>query len=264
MMRHPALLLFCLLGLRASGADATVIFDRPAADPFTAGTFFTDVSRPREASTPFQLDDAADVQGIAWRGGYFDPATPGATAAFVIHFFDDVAGTPSDTPFYSADVLADVAAVPGVVVEFAYTAVLSQALRLPGGVTLWISIAENDDATNATFMWRKSSESGTSFSRVDAASDWQPFPGSAAFTLDGIPAAVPEPNTTALLGMGILGLAGVRAHSPPQRPGRRGVAFCLSECGAGSARSARRRSRTHRPHRAPHRGRIRTRTPAGS
>jgi len=214
-MRHPALLLLCLLGLRASGADATLIFDRPAADPFTAGTFFSDVSRPREASSPFQLDDAADVHGIAWRGGYFDPATPGATVAFVVHFFDDVAGTPSDTPFYSADVLADVAAFPGVVVEFAYTAVLPQALRLPGGVRLWISIAENDDATIPTFTWRRSSETGTSFSRVDAASGWQPFPGSAGFTLDGMPAAapVPEPNTTALHGIGILGLAGVRAHS---------------------------------------------------
>ena len=216
-MRHPVLLLLllCLVDLRASGADATVIFDRPAVDPFMAGTFFSDISRPREASTPFQLDDAADVHGISWRGGYFDPATPGATAAFVIHFFDDIAGMPSDTPSYSAEVLADVTAFPGAVVEFAYTAVLPQALRLPGGVTLWISIAENDDATNAIFTWRKSSESGTSFSRVDAASGWQPFPGSAGFTLAGMPGAapVPEPNTTTLLGIGVLGLAGARARS---------------------------------------------------
>mgnify|MGYP006380606917 FL=1 len=101
-MRHPAVMLLCVLGLYASGADATLIFDRPAADPFTAGTFFSDVSLPREASTPFQLDAPADVHGIAWRGGYFDVATPGATAAFVIHVFDDVAGAPSDTPFFSA------------------------------------------------------------------------------------------------------------------------------------------------------------------
>jgi hypothetical protein len=214
-MRHPAVMLLCLLGLYASGADATLIFDRPAADPFTAGTFFSDVSLPREASTPFHLDAPADVHGIAWRGGYFGAATPGATAAFVIHVFDDVAGAPSDTPFFSAEVLAEVVEFPGVVAEFAYTAQLSQALWLPGGVTLWISIAESEDATNATFTWRKSSESGTSFSRVDAASGWQPFAGSAAFTLDGVHAAapVPEPDTSALVAIGVLGVASARARS---------------------------------------------------
>jgi hypothetical protein len=220
-MRRTALLLVCLLGLCARGADATVIFDRPAASPFIAGTFFSDVSRPREAATPFELDGAADVHGIAWRGGYFDPTTPGATAAFVIQLFDDAAGTPSDTPFYRADVLADVVSFPGAVVEFSYTAVLPQALWLPGGVTHWLSIAENDGATSATFTWRKSSESGLSFSRADAASAWQSFPGTAGFALDGVPAAVPEPNTSALLGIGVLGLAAARARSrDPRRPRR--------------------------------------------
>jgi len=214
-MRPTALLPLCLLSLCAGGADATVIFDRPAADPFTAGTFFSDVSRPREAATPFQLDDPADLHGIAWHGGYFDPEMPGATTAFVIHFFDDVAGTPSDTPFHSADVLADVTALPGVVVEFSYMAVLPQALRLPGDVPLWVSIAENDAATNATFAWRKSSESGTSFSRADAASDWEPFPGVAGLTLEGT--VVPEPSTIALLGIGLFGLAGGRARALHRR-----------------------------------------------
>ena len=72
-MRRTSLLVICLLALCAHGADATVIFDRPAADPFTAGTFFSDVSRPREAATPFALAGAANVHAISWRGGYFDP-----------------------------------------------------------------------------------------------------------------------------------------------------------------------------------------------
>jgi hypothetical protein len=135
----------------------------------------------------------------------------------VIQLFDDVAGTPSDTPFYRADVLADVASFPGPVVEFSYEAVLPQALWLPGSVTFWLSIAENDDATSASFTWRKSSESGISFSRADAASAWQSYPGTAGFALDGAPTAVPEPNTIALLGIGVLGLAAARRSASAAR-----------------------------------------------
>ena len=210
-MQRAALVLACALACGAGAADATVIFDRPAADPFTAGTFFSDVSRPREAATAFQLEQAAEIQGVAWRGGYFDPTTPPASVAFVIHFFDDASGAPADVPFYSAELLADVTPLPGPVVQFSYRATLPGALSLPGGVPLWISIAESDPATSAVFTWRKSSETGTSYSRADASSAWQAFPGTAGLELDGLVAATPEPTPAVLLGFGMLGL-GARAR----------------------------------------------------
>lgn len=209
MSRAIALLLL-VLGLGPAAADATVVFDRPAADPFTAGAFFADLSRPREAATSFELDQSAAVHGVAWRGSYFDPTTPGASTAFVISFFQDAAGMPAEAPFFTAEVLADVAALPGPIAEFSYAGVLPGALLLPGGVPLWISIAESDAATSASFTWRKSSESGTSFSRIDPTGAWQAFPGSAGLALDGLTTTVPEPGTAASLALGILGLAGVR------------------------------------------------------
>jgi len=198
--------------LSVGAAQATVLFDRPPADPFSAGTFFSDVSTPREATSSFQLGLAGAVQSIAWRGGYFDPTTPGSTTSFAILFFADELGVPASTPFYSVDVQADVVELQGPVVQYAYTATLPQTLSLPAGVPLWISIAEDDPSTAATFTWRKSSETGTSFSRAGSGSPWQPFPGMAGFELFGT-ATVPEPATSALLGIGIVGLASARRSS---------------------------------------------------
>jgi hypothetical protein len=204
MLRVAARSLLCAFAFAAGDAAAVVLYDQPPASPFLAGAFFSDFGRPREAASAFQLGQPVELRGVAWNGGYFDGTPPGATSAFVIQLFPDLAGAPADAPFLSVPVLAHVAALPGVLPEYSYTAELPQGVTLPDGVPLWISIVDDDPATGV-FTWRRAVDTGTSFSREDEAGGWIAVPGHAGFRLEGV--LVPEPATALMLGAGVLALA---------------------------------------------------------
>jgi len=211
-MRHSIFVL-ALFVLAATRASAVPVFDRPAADPFSAGTLFSDVSQPREAATPLLLERGAEIANLIWWGGYFGVATPGAASPFVISLYHDESGIPADAPFWSAAVSADVAPVAGPVPQFSYSATVPTGMVIPGGVPIWISIVENDGATDATFAWRKSSESGVSFSRPDGTSDWVAVPGAGGLRLEGtLVTAVPEPASAALTALGLAALCARRGQ----------------------------------------------------
>ncbi len=219
-MRSLALLVGIVFGLTAAGgADAlSVVFERPPADPFTAGTFFSDVDHPREAATPFALANDASIVSLVWWGGYFGlvPVAGGGTSGFVIRLYaTNVFGAPASLPLHEIVVTASVSAVAGVVPGFRFETSLPAALDLPSGVPLWLAIVDVDP-TWPTFAWRKSTELGTSFSRSGPGFGWHDSAGRGSFRLEG--ASVPEPGTAllALLGLSALGV-GSRRRNPGQR-----------------------------------------------
>lgn len=216
-MRAVAMLVGIALGLTAAGrAEAfPFVLERPPADPFTAGTFFSDQDHPREAATPFSLGSPVSISSLVWWGGYFGLGTPpgAGTSDFVIRLYGGGPfGEPEALALHEVAVVASVTELGGVVTSFRFEAALPTALALPAGVPLWLAIVDVDPA-RPTFAWRKSTEGEASYSRSGPGFAWNETPGLASFRLVGT--IVPEPGTAMLaaLGLSVLG-AGAR------RPGR--------------------------------------------
>ncbi|MEB2345122.1 MAG: hypothetical protein OZ948_10285 [Deltaproteobacteria bacterium] len=189
-------------------ALATTVFERPAADPFLAGTLFSDLQRLREAATPFALSQPAGIDALVWWGGYFsfeEVPNPG-TSPFEIRFFADTGAGPEATPFLVAAVTATISAFPASLQQFEYEARLPAELALGAGLW-WISIVDVDTAP-PTFAWRKGSEVASSFSRPPAGG-WEQTHGLASVRLEG--RVLPEPGPVLLAAIG-LALLGARAQ----------------------------------------------------
>ncbi len=213
-MKSLALLVGVALGLASAvRADAlTVLLDQPPADPFAAGTFFSDRDHPREAATPFSLERDSSITALAWWGGYFGitPLPGTSTSSFLIRLYEtDAFGAPAALPLHEVEVTASVTEIAGVMPGFRFEAALPSALAVPAGVPLWLAIVDVDPA-RPTFAWRKTTEAGHSWSRGGPGFAWDETPGLASFQLQGT--AVPEPGTAALaaLGLSLLGIRGRR------------------------------------------------------
>ncbi len=196
---------FCLFVAGRAEALA-VVFEQLPADPFTAGTFFSDADQPREAATGFSLTSSASIASIVWWGGYSGSSPIGESSDFVIRFYaEDAGGGPALAAFYEAAVSTRVTDIGGIVPSFRFAAALPVALDLPGGAPLWLAIVDVD-STRPTFGWRKTTEAETSYSRPAPGFGWAEAPGLASFRLEAT--AIPEPGTAllALLGFSLLGI----------------------------------------------------------
>lgn len=208
-----ALAIVGVLGGAPGRARATTLFEQPPADPFGAGTLFSDLQRPREAATPFTLEQTAGIEALVWWGGYFafeTVANPG-TSPFEVRFFADTGAGPEPEPFLVAAVTATVCDFPAALQQFEYAATLPSEVVLYAG-RWWISIVDADSGL-PTFAWRKSTEASSSFSRAPAGG-WEPTPGLASVRLEG--QIAPEPGTALLVGLGLAILA-TRGRRGPRR-----------------------------------------------
>lgn len=209
-MKPVVALVGVLLGLAAAGrADAApVLLEQLPAGPTIVGTFFSDLQQPREAATPFALVADASISSIVWWGGYFGlGSVPSVgTSAFVIRLYaTEASGEPAALPLQEVAISASVTSVAGAVPSFQFEASLPTSLDVTAGAVLWLAIVDVDPA-RPTFTWRKSTESGSSFSRAGAGFVWEETPGLGNFRLEGT--VVPEPGTAvlSLLGLSALGL----------------------------------------------------------
>src|SRR5690606_435066 len=186
----------------------TPLLEQPPADPFAAGTFFSDAQHPREAATAIHFDSAVELAGLVWWGGYFsfeDVPDPG-TAPFEIRLYADNGAGPDDVAVHVAAVTALVSPFAAPVQQFEYAAVLAEPIVLAAG-TWWIAIVDVDPE-HPTFSWRRSTDASFSFSRVGDGFAWEEAPGLGSLRLEG--RMVPEPGAALLVATGVAALGATR------------------------------------------------------
>jgi hypothetical protein len=201
-----ALAIALLLAGSPALARATLLFELPPADPFTAGTLFSDLQHPREAASFVSIDANVQVTQVTWWGGYFafDEVPDPTSSPFEIRIFTDTGWGPAETPLVVAAVTASISPFPAALPQWEFTATLPEPFLMAAHATYWISIVDVDP-DHPTFAWRKATEAASSYSRVPGSLPWNETPGIASVRLEGH--FVPEPGTAVLAGLGLAGLA---------------------------------------------------------
>jgi PEP-CTERM motif-containing protein len=213
--------------LRTGSADAGIIFDNGGPDQNAA--FFADTTSTYSisiAADDFTLSTSSTISGVNWwgwcgsSGGGPNSSCP--TGDFTLYFYNDSSGTPGTViQSYSVGNANQTATsnIPAGYQEYSYSATISPDLVLAAG-TYWLGISNTTDPSYL-WMWETSSTSdpGGVYSYCQAAPctplGWELSGPTSdlAFNLTGPTgqgSAVPEPASLAIIGAGLLGLAGLR------------------------------------------------------
>jgi hypothetical protein len=248
-----ALGLGLLLGPLAAPAAADVIYDqsstfRPGNTPNSAGgvgiyfsqndTEFSPPNLYQVAYDNFKLSTTATITAVQWQGGYTGPAMRGNIENFHLTFWPDTLignvhqpNTSVANPFSvtikgnANETLAGTetgsSGSPNLI--FNYSANLPTSFTALGGTQYWLSIYPD---LNSSVVGNWGWHTGLGGDGVSVFDTFDPavgppgrfFPNNdLTFALSGSAAAVPEPSTLALLGLGCAALVGrfcTRKRSP--------------------------------------------------
>jgi hypothetical protein len=158
----------------------------------------------------FTLGASYNVDEFQWVGGYFNPSVQGVMTGATLTFYADAGNTPGAVlaqysgpgnfgeTFIGTDAFGDP--------MYLYDGLLGTPFAAAAGTQYWVSIVP-DVGFPPQWGWGTSSDADHY--------GWQCFFGTCgavstdfAFALNGT-SSVPEPGTLALMGSGLLGLAGI-------------------------------------------------------
>jgi hypothetical protein len=216
--------------LSQSAAASPILYSQPP-DAGACGDVCS-TSDVDAAGNGFQVYDdftlGADfgIDAVSWRGFYWDALTPANnpmapdTTSWDIQFYADAAGTPGALLHTTSLAAAAVTTTfvfndtifRDTVPVYDFHAALPVAFAATGGTKYWVSVLAHSPTLNPLFSWTGGS-GGDGFS----VQDWLSPPNTRtvvtddrAFALEGSVAAIPEPGSLTLIGLGLSALAARR------------------------------------------------------
>lgn len=194
-----------LLVLPAATVQANVLFQQT---PDNINAFFSQIPASQSADD-FSISSGGSIADVKWTGVYVRTLTDD----FTIRFYSDASGKPDSLlasyPIGAAAVRTDTGGTAFGYEVYAYDYALSSSFSAGAGTTYWISIL-NGNTVTIDWAWVTSDQSSPSAFRYTDAGIWSTAYENFAFELDSKTIAAPEPATMLLLGLGLIGLAGVR------------------------------------------------------
>jgi hypothetical protein len=182
----------------------------------------------------FTLPKTTTISSVQWQGGYSSPPTPGDITGFTLNFYNDNHGAPgslaasefipgnaNQSPLGLERGTDPNTTFPNGIAAFSYSATLPTSFSAKAGTEYWLSIQANVDESNpAIGFWgwqtalagqgdgifadtlKANGQAGLFVTPQIPASDL-------AFTLlTPAAAAVPEPSSLTLLGIGTVAVVG--------------------------------------------------------
>lgn len=196
-----------VLALQSPVATAAVIFDQSI--DLTVSAVSSDINFVGLAADDFQLQPGAStVSGIRWWGGYSN--MPTGIDSFTIRIFADDAGVPAAGPLAEFDVGQASRVSTGLdaygLDVYAYEANFGP-VDLMANVTYWLSIVHDTSAGDIEIWYWSLDHAGSSqYLPIPDGPGWTEHDARLGFQLTNDAAAVPEPGTLALLGLGLAGI----------------------------------------------------------
>lgn len=212
-MRKTILLAVILAMAMMSGrAMAAVIYDNGAPD--AGGLCYSDPSYAELfVADHFVLQTGVSViTDIHWWGAYMDSTQPAND--FTITIYDTAALTYQPGNQVYANNAGNVVGVDsgidfgtGITRDIYYYSIVVNPISLTAGEIYWLEI--KNDTGGANWSWA-TSDYLTGGHALWYEGSWSSRDGEMAFYLTDDPVSTPEPGTLFLLGLGLIGVAGVR------------------------------------------------------
>ena len=220
-----ALLLGCLA---APGRAETTVFSQPARFPgmIPINAWTSSSNFPIVTSDNFTVTNSSSLTGIDWQGFTFevnDFAAGFEPTTFNIEFRADNGGIPGIV--LDNETVTPTKTLAGTVDFFGnqkqqniynYTTTLSGVFTATANTPLWVSVIGNPISPNY-WTWTQGEGGNLSSYQEIAGSPSVVRPGGRAFSLRGVPPAVPEPSSVASMGLGGVGLLGLLLRARKRR-----------------------------------------------